>query len=120
MFSNGTKDNLTRAQKSLDESGTSFDTTHVLYLLDFIQKFKPIQVILTAKVEVSTVVKVRFLTKKTNESKLVNQDNFFESFVQDLRSSKSEVIVESPFITSARMESAIYQKVIIIAITKII
>jgi hypothetical protein len=45
-----------------------------------------------------------FLSNNNGESKLVNKDNFYPSFIQDLRSSKREVIVESPLITSARME----------------
>lgn len=45
-----------------------------------------------------------FLKNKSGESKLVDQESFYDNFVKDLKNSKNEVIIESPFITSARMD----------------
>lgn len=39
------------------------------------------------------------------KSKLYNENTFYKRFVRDLNISRSEVIVESPFITSTRMYS---------------
>ena len=38
-----------------------------------------------------------------NSSKLFNENTFYQSFISDLKKCKSEVIIESPFITSLRM-----------------
>lgn len=46
-----------------------------------------------------------FFQKKTEfKSKLFNQNDFYEQFFQDLKNCKQEVIIESPYITSSRME----------------
>ena len=37
-------------------------------------------------------------------SALFNEKNFYEQFIYDLRQSKNEVIIESPFISTARMK----------------
>lgn len=42
--------------------------------------------------------------KKTLNSKLLNQEDFYRSFIQDLRNCKKEVIIESPYMTASRME----------------
>lgn len=41
------------------------------------------------------------------KSKLFNEDTFYNNFSSDLRKSRKEVIIESPFITSTRMCSLI-------------
>lgn len=45
-----------------------------------------------------------FNKNKIFESKLYDQDNFYKHFINDLKHSQKEVIIESPFITSSRME----------------
>ncbi|MBN9397948.1 hypothetical protein BGO17_00785 [Candidatus Saccharibacteria bacterium 49-20] len=40
---------------------------------------------------------------KMLKSSLYNQDTFYKSLVHELRSARSEVIIESPFITERRM-----------------
>ena len=42
--------------------------------------------------------------KDTFNSKLFDQTDFYGQFIKDLRDSKSEVIIESPFISASRME----------------
>lgn len=37
-------------------------------------------------------------------SKLFDQNSFYQEFIRDLNNSKKEVIIESPFITTSRME----------------
>ena len=37
------------------------------------------------------------------DSKLFDQTNFYRQFIQDLNGCKNEVVIESPFITSSRM-----------------
>ncbi|MFO0971376.1 MAG: phospholipase D-like domain-containing protein [Candidatus Saccharimonadales bacterium] len=39
-----------------------------------------------------------------NNSELFDSDSFYKAFERDLRSAKHSVIIESPFITSRRME----------------
>lgn len=39
------------------------------------------------------------------ESKLYNQDTFYEAFERDLFRAKHEVVIESPFITTKRMNT---------------
>lgn len=47
-----------------------------------------------------------FFQKKSEfKSNLFNQKGFYRQFIQDLNNSKNEVIIESPFITSSRMET---------------
>jgi|SRR5258706_6634519 len=43
--------------------------------------------------------------KKTFSSKLFTHENFYKKFILDLRNCRSEVIIESPYITASRMES---------------
>lgn len=45
-----------------------------------------------------------FWQRKMFNSKLVNQNSFYSEFIKDLRGCKKEVIIESPYITCARME----------------
>jgi phosphatidylserine/phosphatidylglycerophosphate/cardiolipin synthase-like enzyme len=45
-----------------------------------------------------------FFNKMTINSKLLTQEDFYRSFIQDLRNCKKEVIIESPYMTSSRME----------------
>ena len=45
-----------------------------------------------------------FWQKNTFKSKLFSQKDFYGNFIQDLKKCKKEVIVESPYITSSRME----------------
>ena len=46
-----------------------------------------------------------FFQKKSEfKSNLFNQKDFYRQFIQDLKNCKKEVIIESPYITSARME----------------
>lgn len=46
-----------------------------------------------------------FFQKKIEfKSKLFNEKNFYSQFEKDLKSSKQEVIIESPYITASRME----------------
>ena len=46
-----------------------------------------------------------FFQKKSEfKSNLFNQKDFYRQFIQDLKSCKKEVIIESPFITTERMK----------------
>ena len=45
-----------------------------------------------------------FQRRREFKSKLVNEKSFYAHFLNDLVKCKSEVIIESPFITSTRME----------------
>lgn len=45
-----------------------------------------------------------FWQKNTFKSNLFSQRDFYSNFIQDLKDCKKEVIVESPYITSSRME----------------
>lgn len=38
------------------------------------------------------------------ESRLFDESSFYKQFIEDLNSSKKEVIIESPYVTSSRME----------------
>jgi phosphatidylserine/phosphatidylglycerophosphate/cardiolipin synthase-like enzyme len=40
-----------------------------------------------------------------NNSSLYDEKTFFDAFIRDLRLSKSEIIIESPFITTSRMKT---------------
>lgn len=42
--------------------------------------------------------------KKALNSKLLTQEDFYLSFMQDLSNCKKEVIIESPYMTASRME----------------
>ncbi|HUD06812.1 MAG TPA: phospholipase D-like domain-containing protein [Candidatus Saccharimonadales bacterium] len=42
--------------------------------------------------------------KDLSSSRLFDQNNFYESFFNDLKRAKKEVIIESPFITTKRMK----------------
>lgn len=44
-----------------------------------------------------------FIFKEKLKTRLANQHTFYDSFTQDLKNCKKEVIIESPFITSSRM-----------------
>ncbi|MCR4329574.1 MAG: phospholipase D-like domain-containing protein [Candidatus Roizmanbacteria bacterium] len=47
-----------------------------------------------------------FFQKKSEfKSNLFNQKDFYRQFIQDLNNSNNEVIIESPYITSSRMET---------------
>lgn len=50
----------------------------------------------------------------TFSSKLFNETTFYPQFINDLQQAKKEVIIESPFITSSRMEKLypIFQQVL--------
>lgn len=45
-----------------------------------------------------------FWHKKTYNSKLFTEKDFYNVFLSDLSNSKKEVIIESPFISSSRMK----------------
>lgn len=45
-----------------------------------------------------------FWQRKVFNSKLFNQNSFYPEFIKDLKGCKKEVIIESPYITYARME----------------
>ncbi len=45
-----------------------------------------------------------FYPKKVFNSKLFTQDDFYRSFIHDLKNCKNEVIIESPYMTASRME----------------
>ncbi|MBP6098525.1 MAG: hypothetical protein KA477_00910 [Candidatus Levybacteria bacterium] len=49
-----------------------------------------------------------------NSSKLFNEYTFYESFITDLKKCKKEVIIESPFITTGRMNDfrAVFEKIL--------
>lgn len=49
-----------------------------------------------------------------NTSKLFNENTFYQSFISDLEKCKSEVIIESPFITSLRMNDfrSVFEKLL--------
>lgn len=44
------------------------------------------------------------MNKKEFKSSLYNQYNFYNGFIHDLKNCKNEVIIESPYMTSSRME----------------
>lgn len=45
-----------------------------------------------------------FWQKQTFKSQLFTQKDFYQKFLEDLKYCEKEVIIESPFITSSRME----------------
>ncbi len=45
-----------------------------------------------------------FWQKNTFKSNLFSQRDFYGNFIQDLKKCKKEVIIESPYVTSSRME----------------
>ncbi len=49
-----------------------------------------------------------------NTSKLFNENTFYQSFISDLEKCKSEVIIESPFITTLRMNDfrSVFEKLL--------
>ena len=49
-----------------------------------------------------------------NSSKLFNENTFYQSFISDLEKCKSEVIIESPFITTVRMNDfrSVFEKLL--------
>ena len=49
-----------------------------------------------------------------NSSKLFNEYTFYESFINDLKKCKKEVIIESPFITTLRMNDfrSVFEKLL--------
>ena len=49
----------------------------------------------------------KIMKKRNNlvSSGLYNQDTFYNAFLKDLNLAKSEVIIESPFITAKRMNT---------------
>ena len=49
-----------------------------------------------------------------NSSKLFNEHTFYKSFINDLKKCKKEVIIESPFITTGRMNDfrSVFEKLL--------
>ena len=49
-----------------------------------------------------------------NSSKLFNEYTFYEAFIADLKKCKKEVIIESPFITTRRMNDfrSVFEKIL--------
>ena len=49
-----------------------------------------------------------------NSSKLFNEYTFYETFITDLKQCKREVIIESPFITTGRMNDfrSVFEKIL--------
>ncbi len=45
-----------------------------------------------------------FFKKRIINSKLVTQEHFYGNFITDLKNSEKEVIIESPYLTTSRME----------------
>ncbi len=57
------------------------------------------------KINISAIAGLRQHSPELVASKLYNEHTFYKKFSQDLKKSRQEVIVESPYITSTRMYS---------------